>query len=914
MGKGRGEIADFYIESAANGGFDPCDPHAMEDYLQEQHRGMRAEPYSSDEDDDSDNERGFTRDRHLNARWARNAGSRLQPSGLSSAEWTAAGFSVPAADAGTLKQVQERCEAAVQGRFTVTTREGLELFSSQAFGEAKMNGTRSFAGLGDKRNTIKWIDASGAEKQDGYVRLEGSSSSWQVETDDSVWGEQCYPSDAGSVEYWARQWGHETTADAFWSAALYWYHFRSTGESLFDSAFARMSKGDFVVPQNLKKLSFADETERGLKAIRDRKAAKARMAAVKSAGNTPELFGLCAESCYTFIWSETWQCWEAHKNTEVNSSAWGCVVTESFPAKAQQQLTPPLFQACGDVPDEEGPPAHRVFAGLYDAAIECATEAFALGAERLRLTANNVLFADYATRSYEDLPDHLLHLTGGVDKKNLQERHEFLLAVIRSFPEGVVVSSWPDRDGYLAMAGPQRYRRGPRDPLAGRGSLGPAGIPFGQCEGLASEARQLREQAPNYAHSRWSSEYQNDFLAMWEKQRRKVDKRCGRRWLRNRESALAAVSRDGSALYGVVDNLRSDKDVVLAAVSNDGLALQYSSSALKADRKVVLVAVAENANALFHAPAELKCDREIVRVAVSQKGDALQYAAEEMANDLEIVLAAVSQSGDAIRHATMPMRGDRQVVLAAVARSGHALMHASATLRVDREVVLKATSQNRDALRYAGPQLLNNRDFVLAIVRTNGLSLSYASADMRADKDVVLAAVAQNGAAAVFARGNCLEDIAKNCAEQDVELGRAEAEAAVKRKRIRVLEDSVSRQNLAHAESIAAQTVLRQQNAALQREVTQLAGALRDARAQPVFNCETGATEYVDHGPPTKRAKLEVAASAFLGPPVNTPVSRLLKVKKELQTKDAAVAQLRNELEALRAAGQASVPLIFMQA
>ena len=61
-----------------------------------------------------------------------------------------------------------------------------------------------------------------------------------------------------------------------------------------------------------------------------------------------------------------------------------------------------------------------------------------------------------------------------------------------------------------------------------------------------------------------------------------------------------------------------DKGEVLAAVAKDGNALFAASVELKADRQVVLVAVAQTGNALRVASVELKADREVVLAAVAQ--------------------------------------------------------------------------------------------------------------------------------------------------------------------------------------------------------------------------------------------------------------------------------------------------------
>ena len=86
---------------------------------------------------------------------------------------------------------------------------------------------------------------------------------------------------------------------------------------------------------------------------------------------------------------------------------------------------------------------------------------------------------------------------------------------------------------------------------------------------------------------------------------------------------LAAVSKNGGALYHAAEELKGDRDIVLAAVSNNGLALQFATEDLKGDREIVLAAVSENGRALNCATNALKADEGMMRHALEQSPDHL---------------------------------------------------------------------------------------------------------------------------------------------------------------------------------------------------------------------------------------------------------------------------------------------------
>ena len=102
------------------------------------------------------------------------------------------------------------------------------------------------------------------------------------------------------------------------------------------------------------------------------------------------------------------------------------------------------------------------------------------------------------------------------------------------------------------------------------------------------------------------------------------------------ELILAAVA----AINGQQTDQEQRRESLLAAVRRDGSALEFASLAIQNDREVVITAVEQNGYALQFASAALKNDREVVLAAVEQNGHALAFASDALKNDREVFLAA----------------------------------------------------------------------------------------------------------------------------------------------------------------------------------------------------------------------------------------------------------------------------------
>jgi len=202
--------------------------------------------------------------------------------------------------------------------------------------------------------------------------------------------------------------------------------------------------------------------------------------------------------------------------------------------------------------------------------------------------------------------------------------------------------------------------------------------------------------------------------------------------MKDKETALAAVSQDGRALESASEELKNDKEVVLAAVSQSGRALESASEGLKNDKEVVLAAVSQNGFAFQDASKELKNDKEVALAAISQNGFAFTDASEELKKDKEVVLAAVSQDGGVLQYVSEELQNDKEVALAAVSQDCYALEYASESLKGDPEIVKIAATQCS----------LGFEDYGAS---EPDLTFCMTSVALKADKDFVVSIVALNG-------------------------------------------------------------------------------------------------------------------------------------------------------------------------
>ena len=211
-------------------------------------------------------------------------------------------------------------------------------------------------------------------------------------------------------------------------------------------------------------------------------------------------------------------------------------------------------------------------------------------------------------------------------------------------------------------------------------------------------------------------------------------------------------------LYVMSLDCCADKEIVLLALktcrhnySVDVSPLKFASQPLKNDQEVVLAAVEKNGYAIFHASKERQRDRSLVLAALKQQPWIWTYLdklAPELATDLNLALCVIRQIPEIFKFASEKVRHSKAVTLAAVTQWGEALEYTSRQLRADEEVVLasvKNDGQSIRSLEFKSPCF--NKKVILAAVRQCGRALKWVRekyTDPNLDLDIILAAVEQD--------------------------------------------------------------------------------------------------------------------------------------------------------------------------
>ena len=135
-------------------------------------------------------------------------------------------------------------------------------------------------------------------------------------------------------------------------------------------------------------------------------------------------------------------------------------------------------------------------------------------------------------------------------------------------------------------------------------------------------------------------------------------------------SALKHAKGDHSQFYPLIsENLKADKEFMTQAIYINGNSIQYASEKvleeLKSDREIILAAVKESVYNLEYASEELRGDKEIVTIAIMGEGCCLKYASEELKGNREIVLAGVKTSW-CLKFASEELKTDKEFIIAAV--------------------------------------------------------------------------------------------------------------------------------------------------------------------------------------------------------------------------------------------------------
>lgn len=114
-----------------------------------------------------------------------------------------------------------------------------------------------------------------------------------------------------------------------------------------------------------------------------------------------------------------------------------------------------------------------------------------------------------------------------------------------------------------------------------------------------------------------------------------------RRAITEFREALSAVSKCGSDLKFVSEDLHNNSEIVRAAVSNCGLALELASANMQDREFVVVCAIINCGMALQHASKRLRDNIGIVATAVYENPEALIYASNRLRDNPQLLASFI---------------------------------------------------------------------------------------------------------------------------------------------------------------------------------------------------------------------------------------------------------------------------------
>lgn len=121
--------------------------------------------------------------------------------------------------------------------------------------------------------------------------------------------------------------------------------------------------------------------------------------------------------------------------------------------------------------------------------------------------------------------------------------------------------------------------------------------------------------------------------------------------------------KGGASLLSVSERLRNDADFVCWAMEDSPAVFRRAGEKAQDDRRVALAAVSKQGTALGWASDRLKDDYEVVTVAVKEDPRALEYASERILNDKEFVLKVCSEEPHVYHYAGDSLFSDREFAM-----------------------------------------------------------------------------------------------------------------------------------------------------------------------------------------------------------------------------------------------------------
>lgn len=220
----------------------------------------------------------------------------------------------------------------------------------------------------------------------------------------------------------------------------------------------------------------------------------------------------------------------------------------------------------------------------------------------------------------------------------------------------------------------------------------------------------------------------------------------------NRDLNLLAVSKLGTYLKAVPENMKDDKEIVLNAVGKDGFALAFASKKLQDDEEVVFAAVNQHGQALEYASSRLRMVERIVLAAIQQAGKAIAFADYDFSDDkLHILRDVVLKCPSLLRFCPHSLKDDEHFVKACVTENAESFEYCSDRLKDNFEIVMLAVQQCSLCLRYASWRLQIDEDILSEAVKDSTTCLSVLPQTMKDNKQMMMTFVKLNPNAIIYA-------------------------------------------------------------------------------------------------------------------------------------------------------------------
>ena len=165
------------------------------------------------------------------------------------------------------------------------------------------------------------------------------------------------------------------------------------------------------------------------------------------------------------------------------------------------------------------------------------------------------------------------------------------------------------------------------------------------------------------------------------------------------------------------ERLQKDKDVTLAVNARYPSLVSYTDPELLKDKEVALAAVSRDGRNLRFLCDELRADEDVVLAAVKNFRSSYSYALGKARESREVALAVAAVGGDTISMLDEKFLDDEKIAAAAVGRNPKSIAYFSRRVRALPEIALLALKQDRTVLPHIPDEAFDNDDVFFATIR-----------------------------------------------------------------------------------------------------------------------------------------------------------------------------------------------------